>query len=785
MAKFSTFFFILVLAFGLSEVRAQDTCITISGGVTLTSQAQLDAYWQQNPGLCIDSILGDLILAGDVEDLSGFMGLRYIGGGIFAPGSLQRSPSLRGLDSLTEIDDFLTLNTQVYDLDALSNLRAIGRDIDNNLSGGYSKRIMFGAGSYDNLDALSNLQSGHECHLSISNCDVRDATGLRNIRGLYTVSLYQSEIEIFPDIPSIDSLHRLDVYRVNGLKELHFSGLEYLNELEIDDNPDLKSLTFDTPIYMGKRKRSPDYQYFDNDAEISISGEIECLTAEFRRADSLEFLEVRISSRSPFTPSCPLIDFSRLPMDRVTLSRFYTGDTLILPFTPPSGQFTWGDPNLSTSNNRYGVEYQLIGLEDVRYLIVPDTGIIKIHDLYNLQDIEIDVLPGRGQIQGLVIDNCESLVEVQALKQLHGSVMNYLRPANGSNAAIRISDCMNLELDQDDFYLVDSAISILLSDLPSITAVPMFSELEYVEDFSLENVPIHNDTLFSDKISVEHSLSFDFRVDNVLPAYLHINYDSNKDTLTKVSPDGFSGIQLGYWGKDISVTGMNNVSTVAGLAISGVHGFKLDGSNLLRNVSKANSYLLGRPSFVEGRNKGELPKIGKIDQLFQYAFQRDDGTWFTRYNNEELAIVTATEITDATAVCPLINSGNYQSLYLDPSNSYPLYDAATLVSYCDSNRISSTSNLGQWKAFTVYPTVNTSGGTVNFKGLENYSGTLRYRILDLAGREQGRGRLVNGSYGRVDAIALPHNLLEGQYFLDVLDDEGRRGTSVIQIVMRP
>lgn len=128
-------FLIVVLTAALSiPGRTQDTCITISGSVTLTSQAQLDAFWQQNPEICIDTIEGDLILAGDVVDISGFMGLRYIGGGIFAPSGLPADPSLRGLDSLTEIDDFLILNSQLYDLDALSKLTTIGRNVNNEIS---------------------------------------------------------------------------------------------------------------------------------------------------------------------------------------------------------------------------------------------------------------------------------------------------------------------------------------------------------------------------------------------------------------------------------------------------------------------------------------------------------------------------------------------------------------------------------------------------------------------------------------------------------------------------
>lgn len=772
------------LVFSISNIcLAQDTCITLMGNVILTSQAQLDAYWQQNPGICIDTIEGDLILAG-VSDISGFMGLRYIGGGILAPTSNPVNPSLRGLDSLTEIDDYLILNTQVYDLDALSNLKTIGRNIDHELTGGLSKSVTFGSGSYDNLDALINLHLAHDCRLSISNCDVRDASGLRNVSGLRSLFLGGGEIEIFPDLPYVDTLHRLMINQVTGLSELAFSGLEYVNELYISDAIDLKSLTFNKPVYMGRRKRIADDEFYDRQGAITIAGEIECLTAEFRRADSLEFLEVTISGL-PLRPDCPAPDLSNIPMDRLSLSGIPTGDTLILPFHLPNDQFSWGKTDRDINSSNYGVEYRLIGLPDVKYLVVPDTGNIAIRDLENLEEIDLDRHAGRGQLQSFQILNANSLVQTQVFKQIHGSLTNYDRPTSSYIQTLEIKDCINLELDRDDFSLIDSAISIQLENLPSVRVLPRFNELEYVEDFRLKNVPIHDDTLFSDKVTIEHFLSFDFISDNPLPAHLHLKYDTDKDTLTTVRPDGLNGIRFGYWGRDISVTGLNNVTTAAGLDISGAYDFTLDGSNLLSNLSQVNSYLLGRPSFYTGRNSGILPKIGKIDHLFEVAFLRDNGTWFTRNNNRQLAIFEAVDITDATAVCPLINSGNYELLDLDPSNSYPLYGAAALVNYCDSNRVSSSSELGQWKAFAAYPTINSAGGSINFKGLEDYTGTLQYRVISVAGQEVAQGNLVSGSYGRVDAIVLPNSLPEGQYFLDVLDDRGRRGTSVIQVVVRP
>ncbi len=762
-----------------NPVSAQDSCTTLQGNVILTSQAELDLFWQQNPGICIDTITGDLILAGDVVDISGFMGLRYIGGGIFAPGSLSRSPSLRGLDSLREIDDFLILITQVFDLDALGKLEAVGRDVDNLVRSGLTKSITFGDGSYDNFDALSNLRIAHQCSFSISNCDVRDASGIRNISGLRSLSLGRAEIVIFPDLPYVDTLHRLFVSDVLGLSELTLSGLEYVNEIDIRSNINLKSLTFNKPVYVGKRKRVPDDQFLDDSGAINISGNLECLTADFRRADSLDFLEVRISSNSPFINTCPLLDFSRLPMDKFTLSKSYAGDTLVLPFISPDNQFTWGTGERHRGFSRHGVEYRLVGLSGVRHLVIPDTGIIVIENFENLQSITLDTFANRGQLQGLVIEDCESLETAALFDQIHGSVMNYDRELTSSITTIGVIDCINLELDQDNFSSVDSTLGIQLENLPSARVLPKFNNLEYVEDFRLENVPVHDDTLFSDNLTIEHSLFLEFSPDNPLNGHLHLNYNTDKDTLTTVGQFGSYGMLLDYGGSDVSLTGLNEVTTTAGLFVSGVHGFTLDASNFLSNLTGVNYYVFG------GSNSGVLPKIGKIDHIFEVAFRADDGTQYTRFNNEQFIIVDATDITDATAVCPLINSGNYQSLDLDPSNSYPLHDAAALVSYCDSNRVSNTSTLGQWKAFAAYPTLNTSGGTVNFKGLEKYTGTLQYRILNLTGQEQGRGRLVSGSYGRIDAISLPGNLPEGQYFLDVLDDRGRRGTSVIQIVKRP
>jgi len=346
--------------------------------------------------------------------------------------------------------------------------------------------------------------------------------------------------------------------------------------------------------------------------------------------------------------------------------------------------------------------------------------------------------------------------------------------------SIHIKDCESLVLQKTDFASVDSAWGIWLENLPATTELPSFSNLKWVRQFDLEDVPINNDTLFSNDTRVEYYFGVRPISDNSFGGRLFVNHNPSLDTFSFFNHKlRYSGIDLDYNNTDLLVEGLNNTKTSGSLDIYNVNENADSSPNLLSNLKEVNSVL------YQGIENTAIPKIGNLENLYSYAWLEDNGRWYTDQYNRTLKVNNAFNITDATAVCPLVNSGNYELLDLAPSNSHPLHDAAALVNYCDSNRVSSTSGPGQWKAFAAYPTINAAGGAINFNGLESFSGTLRYRIISVSGQEVGQGNLVSGNYGRVDAITLPNGLSEGQYFLDVLDDKGRRGTSVIQVVMRP
>ncbi len=769
LSKLISKFLLGLLCVSSLNARAQDTCVTLVGDVILQSQAQLDLYWQQNPGQCIDTITGDFFVMGDINDLSGFTGLRYIGGGMKIA-STANSQHLKGLDSLSEIDDYLEIR-YVKDFSALANLREVGKNIDNIRT--YASQVQISFTETASLRGFENLQNIHGCRLGISHSIIADASALNAIDGVKKLSLYQSDIGHFPDMPNIDRLDGVYVFRVSGLKLFELSNLSYCGNLRIDQCDDIEVIDFPTPITFGRYYEFDTSRGFlDVDVEILIrTPKLRRLSADFRRADSLSSLTLLLDvgfSDEPF--DCP--DFSTLPLNRAYILGLSNMDSFVVRshnlFVDSNRLQGQTEPSLYTEPN-----YRLIASRNIRKVVLPDTGFIILEWLADIGDIRIDERPGRGGHYGLRTHG--------GVGNSHISAFSQLKHFRHTMRTISIEKDTLIDFTADAFAEAEDSNEIVFSRLPNVSQLPDFKRLNLADLVSLYEVPIHQDTLFTENATIKRFLRVTLPQDNPQPAKLTVM--ANRSSSTINPPRAFqidNGINIEFGYNNIVLDAFPNAESTANLFISEIDSTVPPQPLLLPNLRKANSY------WVSHINQTAIPHIGRLDELYTFSYRDEHGTWQSSQRDQDIQLLYLTDITDGSAVCPIIRGGAYDELVLD-ENTPPQNSRTWWLNYCDTVTISSTRSQDDmhWQKFSVYPNLTQSGKSVTIAGLGDYRGNLEYRLIAPSGKVVSTGSLIVGQFGRADVITLAHGLAPGEYFIDISSDSGQRGTAIVVIAPHP
>ncbi len=213
----------------------------LCGGITFTSQSQIDNFQADNPG-CME-IGGDVTIYGSgITNLSGFSVLTSIGGnlniGSFENGGIPRLTSLTGLNNLTSIGGNLGIKYN----DALSSLTGLDR---LNSIGGYLSIGWNALTSLTGMEGLAFIEGDLEIR---NNYNLTSLTGLDNVTFIGGFIFIDNNIAL----NSLSGLQNLtsiagDLYIGNNYLLTALSGMDNVTsiggDLYIYFNGSLTSLT--------------------------------------------------------------------------------------------------------------------------------------------------------------------------------------------------------------------------------------------------------------------------------------------------------------------------------------------------------------------------------------------------------------------------------------------------------------------------------------------------------------------------------------------------------------
>ncbi len=725
--------------------------------------------------------MGNLRIGPGVTSLEPMLGLKFIGG-FFTITASNDLLTLNGLDSLTEVDDNISIRASgLISVEGLQNLRHIGRSTspvpgyDNNLKG-----IRLETAS---LKSLSLIASGIDLHNGSVALQARDLENIDIIstwKNINDFSLYQCDsLRNTPRFPNIHSLNRLYIAQCSTLTKVTFSHLDTITSVEIERCPKLDTIEFSKGLTFAPGVQSNFRNERVHDATLDIYlPSLRHLHLPSYNADTA----VRQLSFILNAPISQLPSFRGHNFYRFIVRRLNVDGTIDLSGNLDHTNWVLAYPEISL-----GI------MPNIDTILLPNNaGTVSIGTTNQLSCVssESNTLSFKNFSIGAA-PSLESIEILPKLRNVNWDDYIYLGPLE------------TFTFQPNDFGFLQRAGAILFDDLPRITSLPTFSSLDTVLSVGLRDIALSGHMQLFEPHRTHIALGIAIIQDEaytVLGASLRINSDvrsltrrgpyeeidtapsSASGTLGLFGP-AHSGIFLSYGAnRDIPSDGGANLTLLGLDSLRHVSEFGLfnHGSDVPPTSPDWVPHLeTAGGVFVASSASEQIGLPARITKLTDRSDLVDAGV---STDSQMLRLSHLRNLTEARALCPLVESGTIVDYLLE--QVAPPFDTPTgLLRYCDTvSTISTTSS--NWQAFQLYPTVQRPGGVVNVVGLDDVSGHLRYQIYGAGGQLVSSGTLVESSTngGRAGLLTVPHALAPGSYWVTVqAPSTGQRATGVIVV----
>ena len=740
-------------------------------GLSFGTQAQLEEYVRDYP-CAIDTIDGYLRIGPYVNTLEPLLGLRYIAGGLDVPSG--RLISLRGLDSLQEVDQYIVISSRLASVEALGALRSVGRYANLQFRSIITLRgINLSSPSLETLAGLDHPIDLHGGDFSIQGSDLRDVDALNYWINLGGITIYNTDSLRQVNLPGIRKLSILSFSRNNNLSEIAFPNLDTITTLDIiPSSTEFTSAQFPAGITLAPGLRPGRDLDSVRDAKLDIRGETltDLHLGAFRVDPRVRQLTFKLTA-----PVSNLPNLSGHNWYEVAITRAKIDGELDLSGPRSDRRWLLGRPRISIQD-----------LDRLDKLVLPNgPGPIYISGDSLL---EITTYEDSLQYSHFQVRDASILQEIDVLDRI--TSLNYYGELNLNNLP-------NFDFRPGDLSALRRTGSIFIDQLPNISALPRFESLDTVLSVNLQRSNLAEyDTLFKSNQTV---LMFGMVIQLLdipedEPTNLHINtlsdtltkrgrwaevYDNDRRTIRWVR----SGIRIipaqVYPLSDtvenfapLVLSGFSDLQHVSQLQYAG---FTDDnppsGDDWLPALQSASAVQVGQMAGT----RLHLPE--RIQRLVSPGDVLDRDRYTPDFS---LELREMPHLEEASALCPLVRSGTIAEYIID--DVAPPFDTRSgLLNYCDTLS-SITSASDEWQAFSIYPTVQRPGGVVNVSGLDHIHDDLQYRLYDHSGRVVRSGTLIQGSVGRPGIIDLPNQLAKGSYWLTVVaPTTGQRGTGVVVV----
>jgi hypothetical protein len=617
------------------EIIEENVCVVCEGDITLSSQAEVDAF------NCTE--VGGLYISGrDITNLDGLASLIKVFS-LFIRDNANLN-NIDGLHSLKTVNNILIANNNsLTNLDGLSSVTSLMSIsiVDNqalkNIDGLSSINKPYEIG-IDNNDALANID-GLCSVTSAGYIDISNNNLLENIDGLSSLStLYDEGLSISGNdvLTNIDGLSLLtSIYRNmlitdnNILKNLDgFSSLTSVGEdLVVQDNPALISCCGLFPL-LNAGGVSGSIDISNNGAGCTQNDILEGGSCDDQTTTKIE-IEDNYSKVSDVGSNGAIIirSFS-INSNGKAVAIPDMGDKINVAFDIPSaGQYklkVWlrsGNATMPTSyfNTDYSYQFDISGIGDVKFVGVPSSVQGPFDEWggshWGFMEATIDFSSGGAKTLGIMAKYVWQAVDYLEIMEENGCLICEGDITLSSQAEVDAFNCTevhgNLTICGSDITNLDGLASLIIIEKSLIisnnNSLLNLDGLSSLKIIAFDSYWAYPEGLFISGNDVLTNLDgLSSLVNSVIPIPIDI---TNNQALTNI--DGLSSItKTGniYIENNKALTNIDGLSSIT--SVGNIH---IRNNNLLENINGLSS--LNEIPFIAISNNNSLPNLDGLSSL--------------------------------------------------------------------------------------------------------------------------------------------------------------------------
>ena len=732
------------------RVDAQSHCS--EENLAFGSQAQFEAF-MASLGCQLDTIRGDLRFGPGITDLSPILGLRYIGGSLSLEYS--RARTLDGLDSLRFVGHSVYIEGSVTDVSGLAQLKSVAANRTGNQAFPYGYGFHLKAappvigrdcdgGAALDLSSLRGLDlNGHSLYLLlVGRCT--DLTPLSDIIGVSSLQI-SAESTHWPEVLPYTSLEEVWIVNSPGLKRIDFfPNLRQVERLRISDCDSLTAVSFPSGLRFENPTGSAEFSFYRNPLLSTFDADL---------------------SEGPIKR-----DFKLAIFGAPGLRELRGLDELHFSAATVTGV---GLETLELNADRRGsaveTTAEVVGMPDLRQLRL-GPGFQQVNIAYN---DSLEVVEGPGvptEYTYLHVEHCAALRTIEPLR--------YLTSIKDSVGLLLLDELASFSFQPGDLDQFTGGGGVGFHNLASTRRTPTFPALKTLRRLGYWKANFDTIHINAPTAVITHGLTIYPPLDSQLGRVVRLDVSApnlGRPTYNRVNVQHYSDRALAFDGLLIGF---------------GYGGVQYSGLADCERIEYLNIWHTGPASVEPGPDF--LPNLKSITRLaYDYIehprlFLPGGATRLSApaanlREPKTFRIVWSPNLVDASAACPLLRTGGFESfdLYFVPA---PFDTREGLLEYCDTVRTSglTTVEAGPWRALRVSPTVSAAGADVRLSGLAFLAPRLQYRLVGANGAVLASGPLHHQQLD-VATLTLPAALSSGEYWVYVIDERGGSATGVVVV----